>query len=183
MCQRSTDGTTGGYGVVEFDGKNMNHYYKGTNLDHSKQFRTYDRNSIHITGDAFAPDANPANKQALENDYGKLYSSQSSANEVYINVWNWADGWNIEVKENGKSLDVTHLYTKDPLHIIAYEARRLNKNQTPTSSFVSKNTPHIFKVTAAGASSTLEIKVTDTYGNLYTESMQRPKQFGVASVD
>ena len=35
----------------------------------------------------------------------------------------------------------------------------------------------VFKVTASSASSTLDIKVTDRFGNVYTETMTRPKAF------
>ena len=34
---------------------------------------------------------------------------------------------------------------------------------------------HMFDVTASSASSTLEISVTDSFGNVSTESMTRPK--------
>lgn len=35
----------------------------------------------------------------------------------------------------------------------------------------------MFAVTASSASSTLEIRVTDRFGNTYTETMKRPKTF------
>ncbi len=35
----------------------------------------------------------------------------------------------------------------------------------------------MFKVTASSATSTLDIKVTDRVGNVYTETMNRPKAF------
>ena len=38
---------------------------------------------------------------------------------------------------------------------------------------------HMFKVTASAPDTTLEIKVTDRFGNVYTESMTRPKDFKV----
>ena len=37
----------------------------------------------------------------------------------------------------------------------------------------------MWKVTASSATSTLEIKVTDNFGNVYTETMSRPKAFNV----
>ena len=65
----------------------------------------------------------------------------------------------------------------DPLHIISYETQRLNVNAEPTDSFVTGTTAHLFKVKASSATSTLEIKVTDRFGNVYTENMARPKEF------
>lgn len=42
---------------------------------------------------------------------------------------------------------------------------------------MSSQTAHLFKATASNATSTLDIKVVDRFGNTYTESMERPKQF------
>ena len=52
----------------------------------------------------------------------------------------------------------------------------------PTSSFVTDPTTHLFKAVASSPTSTLEIKVTDVYGNVYTETMQRPKEFTYTSI-
>ena len=76
-----------------------------------------------------------------------------------------------EVKEGDKSLAVERVTVKDPLHLIAYNAK------TPTGGFGTTNTKHMFRVKASSASSTLEIKVTDRFNNVYTESMKRPKAF------
>jgi hypothetical protein len=57
----------------------------------------------------------------------------------------------------------------------------LNAGAVPTDAFVTDPTTHLFKVVASGPASTLEIKVTDAYGNMYTETMQRPKQFSYTS--
>ena len=45
------------------------------------------------------------------------------------------------------------------------------------ATFLTDNNYHMFKVTASSATSTLDIKVTDRFGNVYTESMKRPKAF------
>ncbi|MDR1680493.1 MAG: calcineurin-like phosphoesterase C-terminal domain-containing protein [Prevotellaceae bacterium] len=98
-------------------------------------------------------------------------------NEVLINIWSYEKDWSIEVKEGAAVLPVTRVSVKDPLHIISYEAKRLNVNAEPTTSFVTLNTSHFFKVTATSPTSTLSIKVTDRFGNVYSETMTRPKQF------
>ena len=64
------------------------------------------------------------------------------------------------------------------MHIIAYPAVRLQTANT-TSTFVTKGNQHMFRVQASSASSTLTITVTDRFGNTYTETMTRPKAFGV----
>ena len=83
----------------------------------------------------------------------------------------------MEVSENGTPLTVSQIVSgeKDPLHLIAYTAKRINKNSKPT--FETNTNYHLFKVTASSATSTLDIKVTDRFGNVYTETMTRPKAF------
>lgn len=171
-----TDGSPGGYGVFEINDKNIKYYYKGIGYNKNKQFRTYDRNTIEISAANFTPNAS-STYQAMVPTYAGEYATSSSSNIVLINVFNYDSNCTLEVKENGISLPVTRKYRKDPLHIISYEMQRLNKNAEPTSSFETNNTSHIFEVTANSATSTLEIKLTDSYGNVYTETMTRPKEF------
>ena len=80
--------------------------------------------------------------------------------------------------ENGNKLDVKPVETKDPLHLISYEAMRRNINASPT--FPSENVKtHMFRVQASSPTSTLEIKVTDRFGNISKETMKRPKAFSI----
>lgn len=167
------DGSPGGYGVLEIEGRDVKFYYKSVGMPKNYQFRAYDLNKVHITAQNHAPNSTDT---ALEPYVGEFGAPRTS-NEVLINVWSYGPGWSIEVTEGGNSLPVKRVVTKDPLHIISYEAKRLNAQAAPTSSFVSSETAHMFKVTASSPTSTLEIKVTDPYGRVYTESMQRPKEF------
>ena len=79
------------------------------------------------------------------------------------------------VTENGTPLDVKQVWSKkDPLHSISYDIPRGAANNG-TLTFPSTSCMHMFEVTASSASSTLEISVTDRFGNVSTESMTRPK--------
>lgn len=173
------DGSPGGYGVWEMEGNRTEWYYKSIGYERDYQFRAYDRNAIRINAATFAPGATNANADALKT-YAGDYANASSANEVLINVWGYDSRWKVEVTEQGTPLKVTRIVDKDPLHIISYEAQRLNVNANPTSDFVTNRTAHLFKVTASSPSSTLEIKVTDRFGNVFTETMARPKAFNCA---
>lgn len=167
------DGTPGGYGVWKMNNTDLSWYYKSIGYDKDYQFRTYDLNKILITAQNFAPNST----DDLLAAYAGEYATQNSNNEVLINVWNYDTQWTIEVKEGDKPLDVERVYKKDPLHIISYSALRLNIAATPTSSFESCYTSHMFKVTASSATSTLNITVTDRFGNKFTQTMTRPKEF------
>ena len=166
------DGSPGGYMIVKADADHFTWQYKPTGAPVTEQFRAYDRNQIHITADKYVASGNAEHKAALD---AGLWASANTANEVYINVWNWDPSWKVEVTEGGTPLTVTRDTQMDPLHLIAYTAKRLNKNAT--ASFPTGTNNHMFKVKASSENSTLEIKVTDGFGTVYTESMTRPRAF------
>ena len=165
------DGSPGGYTVMDVTGTAFKWQYKAMGAEVDYQFRTYDRNQIHLTSAAYVPHSSGTYKWEPSR-----WGIASSANEVYINVWNWDPAWTVEVTEEGTPLTVNPIMSeKDPLHLVAYTAKRIDKNSKPT--FETSTTGHLFKVTASGPSTTLEIKVTDRFGNVYTETMTRPKPF------
>ena len=168
------DGSPGGYTLLTVDGTSFRWQYKATKKDVGFQFRSYDRNTIHLTAASCIPNASGTYAQDFAPDF---WGTASTANEVYINVWNYDPSWKVEVSEGGKALTPTLLTggCLDPLHLVAYTAKRLNKNKTAT--FATTPNYHTFRVSASSPSSTLEIKVTDRFGNIYTESMTRPKTF------
>ena len=166
------DGSPGGYTVMDVTGTAFKWQYKATGKGTDYQFRTYDRNQIHLTSAEYVPHSTGTYKFEPS-----IWGNASSANEVYINVWNWDPAWTVEVTEEGKPLTVSQILSgeKDPLHLIAYTAKRIDRNAKPT--FETDKNYHMFKVTASGPSTTLEIKVTDRFDNVYTETMTRPKPF------
>lgn len=170
----SPDGSPGGYGVWEMNGNQIKWQYKAIGYDQEYQFRAYDLNNVHITAATYTPKATDEFK-ALVPKYASSFANANKNNEVLINVWGYDPNWKVSVTENGNSLNVERVMSLDPLHIISYGMLRLNANAEPT--FDSSNTSHMFKVKANSANSTLEIKVTDRFGKVYTETMNRPKPF------
>lgn len=166
------DGSPGGYSIWEINDKDIKWQYKGIGYDKDYQFRAYDLNKCHITPATHAPNTTEALLKPFAGEYAKM----NDKNEVLINVWGFDEKWKVEVTENNIPLNVTRVDVKDPLHIISYEALRLNENATPTKDFVTSNSAHMFKVTASNATNTLVIKVTDRFGRIYTENMERPKE-------
>lgn len=171
------DGSPGGYTVLNATGKDISWQYKGTGYPLDCQFRSYDRNNIHITPEKYTPSAGKDKQTALSNMLadGSCWATESKDNEVYINVWNYDPEWSVEVMENGAPLECVRVHDYDPLHLISYTTKNLNRNADP--GFATIKTSHLFRVKASSPSSTLEIKVTDRFGNIYMESMSRPKPF------
>ena len=171
-----TDGAPGGYSVWDITGTDKKWRYKGTGRDENEQFRTYDLNNVWFTVEKDAPKV-PA---ALKSDFEKYTDAypKNSKNEVLINIWNWNPKWQIEIKENGKTLTSTRVKGYDPLHIAALTAKRFNNSAIKeVPAFTTTVNYHMFKVKASSPTSTIDIKVTDEFGNVYTETMKRPKEF------
>lgn len=175
------DGSPAGYYVYNMNGTDIKWRLKPTGRDFSKSFRTYDRNSIVLSADKFAPKANASNASSFEST-ASSWVSPDDKNYVYFNVFDYDPSWTIEVTENGKQLKYEKVKIKDPLHLAAYEAMRYNANANPTSSFKAYTIDsHMFRVQASSATSTIEFKITDRFGNVSTESMKRPKAFSIAA--
>lgn len=172
------DGSPGGYTVVKTTGDNISWQFKATGSGLDYQFRTYDRNSINITADKYVPAGNAASKAELKPG---IWGEASSDNEIYVNVWNWDPSWKVEILESGKSLEVTRISVKDPLHLIAYTAKRLNRSAD--ASFATTANNHMFRAKATTANSTINVRITDRFGNKYEETMQRPKQFDIKTYE
>jgi hypothetical protein len=171
LCQ---DGTPAGYAVFDVNNTNLTWYYKSIGLDKSRQFRSYDMNTVKAFFSQQAVIDRVARLSGRSNDYASV-----AANVVYINIFDYDTDWQIEVKEGSTTLAVTRLNERDPLHVYAYEYAASN----PSTSYQTNVNRHIFKVTAASATSALTIKITDRFGNVYTETMTRPKAFDNAHVD
>lgn len=167
------DGTPGGYGVYTYDNGQLKWYYKSSGYDKDYQFRTYDLNTTYIDPD-YAPDYS-----ADITAYAHGYVAPRTDNEVLINVWNYDPQWKISVTENGKALTVTRTEGYDPLHILSYDAPRIKAGGNSKVTFPTELTAHLFKVKASSPTSTLEVSVTDRFGNVYKETMTRPKAFAV----
>lgn len=171
-----TDGAPGGYSVWDISGTDKKWRYKGTGRDAKEQFRSYDLNNVWFTVEKDAPKVPAALKSKFEK-YTDAYPKNSD-NEVLINIWNWNPKWKIEIKENGETLPSTRVKGYDPLHIAALTAKRFNDaSLTEEPAFTTTVNYHMFKVKASSATSTIDIKVTDEFGNVYTETMERPKTF------
>ncbi len=164
------DGSPGGYSIWEIDDKDLQWYYKGIGCERDYQFRSYDLNMIQITNEEYAPNAT-----VHPSEYAGGYANSQKNNEVLINLWGFDSKWKISVKENNKPLNVSRVMAHDPLSIISNLTIFYDKDLVPYKK--PYNVSNMFKVTASSPTSTLEIKVTDRFGNVYRETMVRPKDF------
>ncbi|MDR0509825.1 MAG: calcineurin-like phosphoesterase family protein [Rikenellaceae bacterium] len=169
-----TDGSPGGYKVFTVDGRNLSWQYKPMGGGVDSQFRAYDMNRVKqyfgANADAVAYlNTNVAMKSAIQS---------VPDNVALINIWGWDTGWSLTVRENGATLPYTRKTTYDPLHAISYSVPRYKAAGSLT--FPTELTTHMFLVQSATADGTLEIEVRDNFGNIYRETMVRPKNFNLA---
>lgn len=172
-----TDGSPAGFQIFKATGTSLSWQFKPTQHSTDYQFRTYDRNQIDLSADNVMPDAADENKTYF-NTFASPWTTASTANEVYINVFNFASGWKLEVTEDGTALTAERVEYRDPLHILTSSVKYMTSN-AKTTYYTTAVCPHLWKVTASSATSTLKIKVTDNSGNVYEQTMTRPKTFSI----
>ena len=165
------DGAPGGWTVWTVNGTKTTHYYQAALQPREYQFRAYDMNKVK---EVISED------RSTQSGYTKYYNHIQSYgdNVILVNVWDYDDDWTVEISENGTPLDVAEVGVYDPLHIEAMTIPRLNKN-SGTTTFSTAKWRHFFQATASAADTPVTVKVTDRYGNVYTENMVRPKAFTV----
>lgn len=168
------DGSEGGFLVFSAEGTELSWKYRTLSYGYEKQFRAYDMNRVKevILSDPMY--ASFYNAYPSREKYGSI-----PANAVLVNVFNWDSRWRVKVTEGGVELPVTWKSIEDPYHTLCYDAPRVLENGEYTSSFRTIATQHIFMVCASSGTSTLEIEVEDSFGNVYRETMQRPRAFAL----
>lgn len=171
------DSAPAGFEVFPINGRKMEWYFVSDDDGCGKQFRVFDMNSVReyyrTNGEVRAM----LRHQDQKRDYGRMED-----NVVLIQVWAWETRWKISVTEDGRELPVKAVKAENPQYTISYylpkSAWEDNGNarwpEKYNKSFVS---PHFFKLKASGPNTTLTVKVTDTFGNVYEEVVRRPKAF------
>ncbi len=178
-----TDGSPAGYSIWDIDGTDIKWKYKATAWDENYQFRSYDLNQVSFSYEKDVPNMPTNNVELTDKGFGKYVKAYpgNEKNEVLINIWNWNSKWTLSVTdESGKELTWVRTSAYDPLHIAALSAKRYNNaSLTSRPAFTTELWHHFFMVKAPDADTDLNIKVTDEFGNVYTEKMVRPKAFKI----
>ena len=175
--QIGVTGEPAGCKIFPIDGTDIKWYFKATEFDASAQFRCFDMNTVR---DYFR---NSGELKVLFDHYPNRtnYANFKKQNAVIVHVWDWAPDWKISVTENGKPLEVVRRKLDHPHYMIAYDIpKRLWMFDLGSASGKKKaNNQHMFQVVASSPDSTLEVVVTDTFGNEYRQTMVRPKPFSL----
>ena len=167
-------GEPAGCKIFTIDNTRIEWYFSPTQLPSSEQFRCFDMNTVR---EYFKN--NGEVRVFIDHFPGRTdYAGWDTDNSVMINVWDWANNWKIKVTENGKELDVKRCKAENPQMLIGLDIPNSLWNQDFDSKKNKRKLhPHMFHVIASGPDTTIEVTVTDCFGNEYKQTMVRPKPF------
>jgi hypothetical protein len=169
-------GEPAGCKIFTIDNKDIKWYFNPTQLPAKEQFRCFDMNAVR---DYFK---NSGEVRVFIDHFPERtdYAEWETDNAVMIHVWDWANDWKIKVTENGKELKVTRKKAENPQMLVGLDI----PNTLWLHKFDKKNNkrkmhPHMFHVVTSAPNTTIEVTVTDRFGNEYHQTMERPKPFSV----
>ena len=168
------DGSPGGYSLWNVEGDRLQWKYKSIEQNGDLQMRIYDMNTVK---DYF--ETNDSVKKMLEVYPSRTVYRDFAKNTVLINVFAYDTDWRIFVYEGSKRRTVTRIYGEDPYHTICYDVPRVFQNGSYTSTFTSCKVSHLFKVQANTADNPITVRLTDSFGNQYVQSIRRPHPFSL----
>lgn len=172
------DGGPAGFEVFPFSGGRMEWYFVSIDDGAEQQFRVFDMNAVR---DFYRSDG--AMKAFVKHFDKRTDYGQIEDNMLLINVWAWESKWKISVTENGKELPVKHKKTENPQFTLDYYLPKSawddnSKNRWPEKYNEAGVKPHYFWAKASSPTSTVVVTVTDSFGNEYVQTVERPKAFG-----
>lgn len=96
-------------------------------------------------------------------------SSDEYPADILANVWNWDELWRVEWMEDGKVMGkMTHYTGYDPL-----AAKICADKSIVEYDWINPiHTRHMFRATPKNPKAKLEVKVTDRFGNVYTQEVK-----------
>ncbi|MBR3547109.1 MAG: calcineurin-like phosphoesterase C-terminal domain-containing protein [Bacteroidaceae bacterium] len=168
------DGSPGGYELFTIRGKDIKWQYHSTEKNGDVQFRLYDMNKVKEFYQTDETMKAILKKYDNRLDYGSI-----GDNLILLNVFNYDTDWKIEVKENGISLPIKRVTTEDPLHTLAYDVPKFKADGVYGTGSAAGKTSHIFFIQASTATEDVNVRVTDSFGQVYTSKFHRPAPFTI----
>lgn len=151
----NTDGTPNGYAIYRIEGSSIASWlYKGTGMDAGEQLRVYRADVSYMEG--------------FSSNYQFYYKE---AGQIVANVWNADPEWKIEVYENGartgEMLPFDSSVTRRDAWASGYHCGVLGRNP---DNYDRKSTSHLYYYTLKNPAAEVEVRATDRFGNVYTQS-------------
>ncbi|MBQ0116031.1 MAG: calcineurin-like phosphoesterase C-terminal domain-containing protein [Bacteroidales bacterium] len=177
------DGSPGGYELFDINGRDIKWQYIPVDPVDSvgnHQMRVYDMNAVRT----FFSSSREVRK--LAEFYPKLYPYYQKTfgnvpeNQIMINVFDYDTDWKVEVIEDGAPLEVKRTVGVDPFYILGANAAYIGIEDRPNGLLNPLKTTHLFVAQATTRNRPVQVRVTDSFGRTYTETLSRPKAFNAS---
>lgn len=138
-----TDGTPRGYKVYTNEDGHLSWYYKAIGRDRSFQF------------EVFKPGECPLNKESL-----------------VVNIWDYDPCWRVEWYQDGEYMGLMKQVEEySPLHTAEIEATFKALGRPVSDYKRTRLARHYFAADPASKADTVEVKVTDRFGNIWRQTV------------
>ena len=171
-----SDGTPGGYSLWNVNGDSITWKYMSNEDNNGIQMRVYDINAVkeYYSGEA------TLQKFLSKNDKRDDFKNWSE-NSILINVFAYDTDWKVEAFEGKKLLAVKRMPAcEDPMPAIAHDLPRYKNNKNFARNDGSSKNNHMFFTQCTTSDKPVTVKVTDSFGNIYTKKVARPAAFGLS---
>lgn len=166
------DGSPGGFASYSANGERLSWKYHSLEETSDPQFRVYDMNTVK---EFYNTDATI--KAIMKNYPSRTNYGTIADNTIYVNVFNYDIDWKVEIFEGDTQLTPKRINAEDPLHTLVYDVAKWKATGTITESFTTNRTGHMFTASATTADKPISVRVTDSFGNVYTDTLERPIAF------
>lgn len=170
ICQ---DGSPAGYMRWTVSGSDLRWQFKPIH-EGERQMRLYDMNTVrhfYLTNAAM---------RGILNDYpSRVNYGNIGDNVVMANVYGFSPGWQVTFCEGDSVLSCQRVYTEDPYHTLTYDVPRYAAVGYYSTYYITTNSTHLFRAQAATATKPITVRVTDNFGNVYLQRINRPHNYNL----
>ena len=163
------DGTPGGWQMFYINGDTITWQFHDLEDNGNAQFRVVDGNTLKEFYQT------NATIKAIRSAYsGRQDFSTLENNVILVNVFNYDPKWKVQMFEGSKELTVTRWRCEDVYHTLTYDIPRYEDKGSYTTDNATNWNLHTFKAVASSSTSSITIKVTDRFNNVYKKTVTRP---------
>ena len=139
-----------------------------------RQMRLYDMNTVR---DFYR--TNATMRSILQEYPSRVNYGNVGDNQVMVNVYSYGPDWQIAICEGDKMLQCERVYTEDPFHTLAYDVACYSIYGDYSTYYITSMNTHMFKAQASTATEPITVRVVDTFGNIYLQTISRPHKYGI----
>ena len=173
--QFGPDGTPSGFMVFHINGKDFSWRFQSLSDPADRQFRCFDMNEVKKYAQ------NSEKYDTFIKSFPMRYDYRTvPAHQVWLNVWAWEKAWKVEVWENGTPVKVKHALLENPQYTFTYDFfMSVDKGNLDCKDCKKAAHGQSFLIQCSSPDSRLTIKVTDSFGHVYTQEVKRPLRFSL----